>query len=101
MANQANERVGIFSQLLLSVHEVLPNGSVNSTLRNILDLLGDKAELAKAADGWSSTDTKGATQALIQAYITALLLGYRQTTDWVPFTLAGSPSMPLLTYLTN
>ena len=101
MANQANERVGIFSQLYLSVHEALPNGSVNSTLKNILDLLGDKAELAKAADGWSSTDSKGTTQALIQAYILALLQGYRQITDWVPFTLAGSPSMPLLTYLNN
>ena len=101
MANQANERVGIFSQLFLSVHEALPNGSVNSTLKNILDLLGDKAELAKAADGWTGTDTKGATQALIQVYITALLQSYRQNTDWVPFTLVGSPSMPLLTYLNN
>ena len=101
MANQANERVWIFSQLLLSVHETLPNGSVNSTLKNILDLLGEKAELAKAADGWTSTDTKGATQALIQAYITALLQGYRQTSHWVPFTLVGSPSMPLLTFLSN
>ena len=94
MANQANERIGIFSQLLLSVHEVLPNGSVNSTLKNILDLLGDKAELANVAEGWSSSDSKGATMALIQAYITALLQGYRQTSDWVPFTLVGSPSMP-------
>ena len=87
MANQANERVGIFSQLYLSVHEALPNGSVNSTLKNILDLLAEKTELAKAADGWTSTDAKGATQALIQAYILALLQGYRQNTDWVPFSL--------------
>ena len=93
---EPSQREGrVFSQLYLSVHEALPNGSVNSTLKNILDLLGDKAELAKAADGWTTTDTKGATQALIQAYILALLQGYRQNTDWVPFTLVGSPSMPL------
>ena len=98
MAHLANERAGIFSKLYLSVVETLPNGSVNSTLKDILDLLEAKAELSNT---WTGSDQLGATQNAIQVYVQALLALYRLHTDWVPFDLVGSPSMPLLTYLQN
>ena len=56
MAHLANERVGIFSKLYLSVVETLPNGSVNSTLKDILDLLEGKGELSNS---WTGSDSLG------------------------------------------
>ena len=88
MANLANERVGIFSKLLLSVHEVQPSGSVVSTLRDILDLLGEKGELSST---WTGSNVLGGTQLAIQTYVLGLLALYRLHTDWVPFSLVGSP----------
>ena len=98
MASLANERVGIFSKLYLSVHELTPAGSFNSTLRDILDLLGEKGVLSDTSTG---SAVEGATQNAIQIYVAGLLALYRLHSDWVPFSLVGSPSMTLLTYLSN
>ena len=81
MASLANEKVGIFSKLYLSTHELLPSGSFNSTLKDILDLLGEKGVLSNT---WTGSDVEGATQNAIQVYVAGLLALYRLHTDWVP-----------------
>jgi len=98
MAILANEKVGIFSKLYMSVHELTPAGSFNSTLKDILDLLNEKGVLS---DTWTGSAVEGATQNAIQIYVAGLLALYRLHTDWVPFSVVGSPSMPLLTFLNN